>query len=171
VAEVRLREVEWGDIEYIRCMRNHPSVMPYCRQYKPLSMEDMEKWYERLNNDKDYNLTNDLFVIISDNIIVGVCGLTRIDWRNRKGEVTFYVVDTEDRAEIISKALSMLMGYAFETLNLHKIYWPVYSFNPLLEVYEGHMGREYVAKKEYYWEGAYHDRVVLVAYNEKLIQG
>ena len=168
MAEVTFGTIEKPDLASIRMMRNDPSVMPYCRQYRPLTQQDMEKWYELFGKDKDYNLTNDLHTICSDGKIVGVCGLTRIDWRNRKGEVTFYVVDTKDRQEIISKALSMLMGYAFETLGLHKIYWPVYSFNPLLEVYEGHMGREYVAKKEYFWEGAYHDRVVLVAYNERI---
>ena len=166
MAQVTLGNIEEGHLMWIRDMRNDPSVMTYCRQYRPLTMQDMTKWYKSLSEDKDYSLTNDMLTIQADGVVKGVCGLTRIDWRNRKGEVTFYVVDTEDRAEIISKALSMLIGYAFETLNLHKIYWPVYSFNPLLEVYEGHMKREYVAKREYFWEGAYHDRVVLVAYNE-----
>ena len=158
--------IDRDDLEEIRYMRCHPSVFPYCRQYNMLTMADMEKWYDRLNNDSDYNLTNDLHTIKYGDKIVGVCGLTRIDWRNRKGEVTFYVVDTENRAEIISKALSMLMGYAFETLNLHKIYWPVYSFNPNLQIYEEIMEREYVAKGEYFWEGKFHDRVVLVKYEQ-----
>ena len=108
-----------------------------------------------------------MFILTKEDIPQGVGGFTRIDWRNRKAELSFYVEEFDK--VFVKKALLVLLAYATKTLNLHKIYWPVYSFNPHLKVYEEVMKREYVAKKEYYWEGKYHDRVVLVSYGTTTI--
>jgi len=162
MAEITLRPIEKSDLGMIQRWRNQSNVLPYCRQYRPLSIRDMEAWYDKLHIDKDYNLTNDFF-IIEYNKSIGVGGFTRIDWRNRKAELSFYVSEFDEK--IVGKALLHLVGYGFETLNLFKIYWPVYSFNPHIKVYEEYFNKEYTAKKEYYWEGKYHDRIVLVAYN------
>ena len=133
-----------------------------------LSLEDMKNWYERLHKDKDYNLSNDLFIITLDEEPIGVGGLVRIDWRNRKGEVSFYVAETKGE-RFIRTALSKIVDYALQTLNLRKVYFPVYSFNPNLSTYEKVLKREYTAREEYYWEGAYWDRIILVKYNGKEI--
>lgn len=162
MAEVILRQIEKKDLILIQIWRNSPQILPYCRQYRRLSMQNMEKWYERLQISPDYNLTNDFFIIEYGKPI-GVGGFTRIDWRNRKAELSFYVTEIDEK--VVGMSLLRLMDYAFETLNLFKIYWPVYSFNPNLGVYEEYLHKEYTAKKEYYWEGKYHDRIMLVAYS------
>jgi hypothetical protein len=147
--------------------QKYEEVMPYCRQYRPLSMQDMEEWYSKLNDDKDYNLTNDMFMLSYKDTKIGVGGFTRIDWRNRKAELSFYVGEDSSRNQkTISSAIMAIVEYGFKTLNLWKIYFPVYSFNPNLPMYQKVLKEEYTAKKEYYWEGKYWNRVILVAYNE-----
>ena len=165
MAEITLRAIEKDDLDVIQIWRNSPNVLPYCRQYRPLSMEDMEAWYEKLHKDKDYNLTNDLFVIENKGRQIGVGGFVRIDWRNRKAELSFYVGEGTDRTEeVITESILAIVGYGFKTLGLHKVYFPVYAANPYLSIYEKVLTREYIAKEEYYWEGKFHDRIILVAY-------
>ena len=162
MAGIKLRAIEKEDLIVLHLWRNSKNVMPYCRQYRPLSKQDMEIWYQKLTEDKDYNLTNDLFIINNGADVIGVGGLVRIDWRNRKAELSFYVEKFDKK--VVTEAILHLLEYAHKTLGIRKVYWPVYSFNPHLPVYEETMQREYVAKEEYYWEGKWHDRVILVSY-------
>lgn len=163
--EVNLQPIERKNLDLIQTWRNSPTVMPFCRQYRPLTMSDMERWYDNLHKDQDYNLTNDFFIIEYGYEYVGVCGLTRICWRNRKAEVSFYVGDNAvDTEAVIDGAMPLLMAYAIKTLGLNKIYFPCYSSNPNIKFYEKHLRYEYTARKEYYWEGQWLDRIVLVAY-------
>lgn len=167
MAQVKLKPIESTDLPLIQSWRNSPEVMNYCRQYRLLSLEDMYKWWERLTQDKDYNLTNDLFLLTYNKKKIGVGGLVRIDWRNRKGELSFYIgLGSYRNKKIISLCLLSLLAYAHKTLGLHKVSWPVYSFNHLLPIYEKILTKEYTAKSEYYWQGKWWDRVVLVSYGK-----
>ena len=165
---IKLKPIEKKDLDKIQVWRNSNNVMPYCRQYRPLSKQDMSNWHDRLTNDKDYNLTNDLFIIEYNEEItkdIGVGGFVRIDWRNRKAELSFYVGESAYCNEVVfNLAIPALLEYGFKTLGLHKIYFPIYSFNPYLPIYKKILKEEYTAKEEYFWEGKYHDRVILVAY-------
>src|SRR3990167_5229617 len=144
MAEITLRAIEKEDLKTIQRWRNSSNVMPYCRQYRPLSMQDMEKWYQ--SSDKEYNLINDLFLIcLKDGTPIGVGGFVRIDWRNRKAEVSFYIgEDSHRNRETIKLAISHIVQYGKATLNLWKVYFPCYSFNPFLPIYEEVMPREYI---------------------------
>ena len=168
MAEIKFRAIERDDLDLIKMWRNSPNVMPYCRQYRPLSNKDMSTWYESMNRESDYNLTNDMFMILDGEMPIGVCGLIRIDWRNRKAEVSFYIGTPQEASEsTIIKSLCKLMVYAFKTLGLHKVYFPVYSYNPYLTIYEKCMTRGYVAKGEYFYDGVYHDRIVLEGFDNE----
>ena len=170
MAKITFRAIEEGDLQTLQRWRNSEQVMPYCRQYRPLSKKDMSNWFEGLTKDKEYNLTNDLFIIEKDYVPIGVGGFVRIDWRNRKAEVSFYVADSSNcDKETLCGSLLQLIHYGLSTLNLWKIYFPCYEFNPLLKVYEEVMTREYVAKKEYFWEGKYWDRIILVRYADECV--
>jgi len=165
VAEVNLRAIEKSDLAMIQRWRNSPNVVPYCRQYHPLSMADMEIWYATLSRDIDYNLVNNLFVVEYEDTPVGVGGLIRIDFRNRKGEISFYIGDAEKcTKEIIVPTLTSIVRFGLTTLNLFKVYFPCYAYNPYIKFYKEVMGVDYVAPMEYYWDGVYHDRIVLSSY-------
>ncbi len=163
---IKLKPIEKKDLDKIQTWRNSEDVMPNCRQYRPLTQQDMLTWYESISRDKDYNLTNDLFLIEYKGEDIGVGGFVRIDLRNRKAELSFYVGKITFASEkIIGMAISALLDYAFKTLCLHKVSFPCYSFNPYLEIYKKILKEEYIAKEEYYWNGKWQDRIILVAYN------
>ena len=167
MVEVGLNPIELEDLPLLQSWRNSLEVMTNCRQYRPLSMKDMEKWYDGLTRDTSFNLNTDLFILNYNRVKVGVGGLVRIDWRNRIGELSFYIGLARYRnKKVIGKLLLSVVGYSFSTLGLHKVVFPVYSFNPLLPIYETLLKREYVAKSEYYHNGKFHDRIILVAYGK-----
>lgn len=167
MVKIKLCAIDKNDLDLILSWRNSENVMPFCRQYRPLSLDDMELWYDSLKTDSSYNLPADMFLIKKEHKPIGVGGFVRIDHRNRIGELSFYIgEDTERSEENIANALSELMEYAFQTLGLHKVYFPCYSFNPYLELYEKVMLREYIAKQEYYWQGKFWDRIILTKYAE-----
>lgn len=164
---IKLKPIEEKDLNKIQSWRNSDEVMPNCRQYRPLTEQNMRDWYKSLNNENDYNLTNDMFLIEYRGEDIGVGGFVRIDWRNRKAELSFYVGKSTFATEkIIGMAISALLEYASQTLGMHKISFPVYSFNPYLEIYKKILEEEYTAKSEYYWDGKWQDRIVLVAYGK-----
>jgi len=166
---ITLRAIEKEDLNMLKRWRNSQGVLPWCRQYRGLSYDDMVTWYDGLTKDKQYNLINDLFIIEWDGTPIGVGCYVRIDWRNRKAEVSFYVgEDTRRTSQVINQALLAVVEYGLSTLNLWKIYFPVYQGNPNLSMYEKVLEREYVAKQECYWNGKYLDRLILVRYNDKL---
>ena len=165
MAEIGLRAIEKEDLEIIQAWRNSELVMPNCRQYRKLSMVDMVRWYDSLSRDGDYNLTNDMFMLHDRCGCIGVAGIVRIDWRNRKGEVSFYIGEpAECNEETIVNGLNATLHFGLATLGLRKLYFPCYSYNQFLPIYEKVMDREYVAREEYYWEGKFYDRIVLVKY-------
>ena len=157
MAEITLDCIEAENLITLQSWRNSANVMPYCRQHRLLTMDDMEEWYEAGDRDN-------LFLIRKDNEPIGVGGIIRIDWRNRKGEISFYVAEEKNK-ECIEPALLQILDYGSKTLGLHKMYFPCYQGNPYIPLYERCMTKEYVAKSEYYWEGKYLDRIILVKYN------
>lgn len=162
MAKITLQPIERDDLDILQGWRNSESILPYCRQHKPLSEDDMLIWYD--TGDRD-----ELFVIEYNAKQIGVGGLVRIDWRNRKGEVSFYVAEKVGN-QVITEALVAVIQYGLATLGLWKVYFPVYSFNPKLPLYEKVMKREYIALKEYYWNGKHHDRIILTRFQNEHLQ-
>jgi RimJ/RimL family protein N-acetyltransferase len=151
-----LDTIKSEDLMILRDWRNSDNVRPYCCQYTYLTDADMEAWYTSLVSDNSVAMLG----IRKPEVVglIGACGITRIRWRWRLGEITFYIgprlYSTED---IIGDTLSQLIEYAFKTLNLHKLYWPVYSHNPYLPIYKKFFKEEAILRKEYYWDGKYYD--------------
>jgi len=96
---------------------------------------------------------------------IGVGGFTRIEWKNRKAEITFYIGDFEfNRSEVVKDTLRLIIESGFNQMNFHKLYFPVYSDNPNLKHYQDVMHEEAVMKEEY-WRDGWKDRHILVSYN------
>ena len=167
---MNLREINKMDLSLIQAYRNSSNVMPYCREYRYLTDMDQEHWldnYHKQRRTSDWDV--ELMIIGEDksDMFYGVCGFTRIQWRNRKAELSFYIGHSEcNYPYFIEKALNLILERGFNVWNFHKIYWPVYGHDPNLPIYKKIMEEEAVLKKEYYWDGKYYDRHYLVKYKE-----
>lgn len=111
------------------------SQMDILRQWKPLTEYNQEKWFRKISEDN----TQVIFAIMVPNEkeksmrFIGYCGITNIDFRNRRGEISFLVnpVRVQDKKlyrEDFLSVLYMLCQYGFEELNLHKIFAETFDF-------------------------------------------
>lgn len=133
------------------------------RQKKKLTNKEQVRWFESLQKDK----TQKLFAIYEKNNsqkqFIGYCGLTHIDYDNKKAEVSF-LVDTKRvqnnkiyKQDMIN-ALTFLTNYAFKVLKFNKLFTETYEFRTkhikILEGFglkkEGILKSHILLKKKYY---------------------
>lgn len=133
--KIYLTAVEKSSLEQLRTWRNKPELRKYFREYREISSDMQESWYKNrvLENDKqiDFEIRD-----ISTNNLIGHCGLYYISWVNRTAELTIYIGDAKYRNGGYGKdALTLLMNYAFDTVNLNRVWCEVFSNNEAIHVY------------------------------------
>jgi len=125
---VKFRSLEREDLEKLRDWRNSKYVKRTTREYRLLSMFNQKAWFESLHKQ---NPPQDIMFGITNkkNKLIGVCGLTYIDWKNRNAEVSIYLdgKNWQNRKET-KDAVNLLMSYGFGELGLHKVFVEIYSF-------------------------------------------
>ena len=86
---ISLSPIESSDIETIRKWRNNQEIQKYLREYRLFAKSQKEQWYSSMIHDNRF----EMFLIKDNNTseVVGVCGLTYIDWINRHADVHIYV--------------------------------------------------------------------------------
>lgn len=129
--KVALRSLEIGDLPQLRVWRNLSGFRKNFREVRELSLNDQEHWFKHLQNTRD---TNFMFGIerISDNKLVGACGLLYVNWIIRSADFSFYIGDNEayiDDEGIALEASNLLINYGFNNLNLNKIWMELYEFD------------------------------------------
>lgn len=126
---ISLRLLERRHLEQTRAWANDPELSRLLDRARPVSNVEHEQWFAALKQHPDC-----LYFAIeinSDARHVGNVWLWGIDWRHRRAELRIMVgaVDYLSRG-IGTEAISLLCAYAFERLNLHKIYAYVLALNP-----------------------------------------
>lgn len=127
---VGLRAVELEDLILLRDWRNNPTFRRNFREVRELGMFNQQKWFEKTNQSP-----ND-FMFIFENLEtgepVGAGGLLYTNWIIRAADFSFYIgyedayIDEKGFAE---DAAAILIKYAFETLNLNKVWMELYEFD------------------------------------------
>ncbi len=70
-----------------------------------------------------------VFKIESGNEVVGQIKLTRIRWFNRKAEISIAVKKNNQKKGIGTEALKIILDFAFNKMNLHRLEAEVIEFN------------------------------------------
>src|SRR3990167_9374477 len=117
---ITFRAIERGDLTNLKNARNDRFVLPFVREYRHLNDSDQEAWYNSyLASRHKADFDQDINIIEEDNNgkILAVGGYTRIEWRNRRAEVTFYNVSAHDI--IIKDCLLEIVRTGFNHFNFH----------------------------------------------------
>ncbi len=154
------------DLPYIKDWRN--SQMDVLRQWRPLGDWNQENWY-RIVSEDDHQVIFSIKECNSNSVIklIGYCGITNIDYINRRGEISFLVdpVRTENidlyRMDF-SAVLNNLCQYGFDGLNLHKLFTETFEFrvNHINILEEFGMRRDGIIREHQYINGKYHNSVI-----------
>jgi len=118
-------ESKWThDAEYLRSLSLDPA--------RPLSPAQVKKKYEALEKDVEEAKNQFYFAVRlrSDDRLVGFTRIYWIWWTHRSGLVSLGIGDPGDRKQGYgTEALGMLLGYAFDELNLYRLTAVVAEYN------------------------------------------
>lgn len=88
-------------------------------------MVNQTDWFEAMSRDRE----TEMFIIGLPSLI-GVCGLTHINWKDRHAEVSIYIGYQKCRGlGYGTQALEELAKVAFLEYGLHRLWAEIYSFN------------------------------------------
>jgi len=159
-----LRQIEKEDLPKLRDWRNSPIIRPTLRQFAPLNMVNQEKWLESLY--APYLPKHIMFAIVDKKTetLLGVCGLTYINWKEGHTDVTIYIGEENWQGRgIATEVLKRLVKYGFEELRLHRLFGVIFDYNkPSQKLFERCKFRyDGVHREARFWEGKYYDEVIM----------
>lgn len=125
--KVYLRAVEKEDMEFLRIMINNPEMEKNVVGWSfPVSKYEQEKWFENQIENKN----NIRYIIEAENEKVGLVTITNIDWKNRKACHGIKLCSDNVRGKGYGTDTVMtIMKYAFEELQLNKLYSTILEYN------------------------------------------
>ena len=129
VETISLRPLEPRHLEKTREWANDPELMRLLNRDRPISGSEHQQWFDSLKDRKDC-----IYFAIETNahsVHVGNIWLWDIDPRHRRAELRIVIGNNAYTGQGAgTEAINRLCSYAFEEMNLHKIYAYVLAFNP-----------------------------------------
>lgn len=122
-----IRAIEREDNEFLRAMLNDAETESNVVGWSfPVSKIEQEKWFESQINNKN----NLRFIIEYESKPVGLVTLTNIDWKNRSAlhGIKLYGENVKGKG-IGTDAVRTIMKYAFEELQLNRLYSTIMTQN------------------------------------------
>lgn len=113
--EFTLLPLRESDILLIKTWRNEQ--LEILRQSKPLSDEDQIRYYQKsiiptFNQKKPDQI---LFSFLKDNECIGYGGLVHINWRDKRGEISFLLkTELNSNATVFKRYFSIFLNFIFE---------------------------------------------------------
>jgi len=158
--KVILRPVEERDLQLIVRWRNDPQNRRFFFSPFLINPGEQKKWYEELLADRNR------VVFMIDNLegkTVGMVAIVDIDWRNQACELGQGILDLNERGKgYYEEAMTLIIKYAFQELNMNRICGYCYSFNPVIEFNKWLGAKEDgVLRQAAFTQGKFHDVVVL----------
>jgi hypothetical protein len=172
--KVYLCSIERVDLESLRIWRNRSEYRMFFREYREISQDMQEKWYQTKVLD---DLSTIMFAIrfLDSNELIGCCGLCYINWIHRNADLSLYIgwnntyIDNEGYAE---EATRLLLNYSFNELGLVKVWTEIYEFDELkVNLYKSlGFSQDGLLRKQYFYEGKWWNSRIMsilsVDYNE-----
>jgi diamine N-acetyltransferase len=167
----RRPELEGPDHSMVVEWRNDPEIKKYFYEEEPLSLDSHLHWYAGVSRDPSqrYYMVDALMApdrsdtVLDPPVRIGTIGLSHIDWRSRTAEYGRLLVGpVEYRGGGYGREMEyLLLDYAFNHLNLHKIWSEVLAGNeaPLrLHRWTG-FTEEVVLREQVFKDGRHQDVV------------
>lgn len=113
--------------------RNDPQIKAFFFEEEPLAFYTHLEWIDKIK--RDPNVRYYMIQINEDDdhkaLTVGTIGLNHIDWRNRTAEFGWFLIGEPKRRNwgYGKEAIFLLLDYAFNHLNLNKIWLQTMALN------------------------------------------
>lgn len=130
--------------------------------YRPINLQTEVDFIERMYK-SEHDIVFGIAVRETD-ALIGATGLHQMDFKNRRTSFGIFIGDKQEWGKGYgTEATTLITGYAFETLNMNRVWLHVYAYNERgVRAYE-RVGfkREGVLRQDRYHEGRYWDTIVM----------
>ena len=132
---VRLRRIERSDLPGFVAWLNDPEVRRHLALVYPMSQVQEDAWFEEQLKAEP---AAQPFAIEAQRerggdgewVLLGAIGLHLVDWRNRWAELGIFLGDKSRWGKGLgTEATRLLVRFAFDTLNLNRVFLRVYADN------------------------------------------
>ena len=171
---ISIRCIELEDLPIIQKWRNEESLRKFFREYRDFSITQKKDWYHKILNDnrfemyaivEDGKVNDNSYCYPAGNRIVGVCGLTNIDWVNRHCDLHFYIGENFKwiDEEYAPQAIKIILKKAFHTFNMNKVWVEIYEIDKKKLDFFKNLNFKVDAelREHYFYEGEYHSSFIL----------
>lgn len=142
VLNIELSQIELADIPALKSILTS-DFRQFIDINKEMTSKDVEDYVASLNTEDSYCFG---IKASKDNeykkMIIGLCGISNIDWINSNGELIFMMIDKSGYMSTIQNhassktALSKLLKFGFHELNIHKLWIEIFNGNDVMAVLE-----------------------------------
>ncbi len=120
--DVRLRILSETDLNQIMTWVNDQEVNNFITRVLPMSREAELQWINSLIGSTTDVVLGICYVENGKETLIGTCGLHHIDWINRNATLGIVIgIKSYWNHNCGSKALFLLIKYAFDQLNMHRL--------------------------------------------------
>jgi UDP-4-amino-4,6-dideoxy-N-acetyl-beta-L-altrosamine N-acetyltransferase len=159
---IYLRKLEDSDLERTWHWVNRPDIYTTIGILAPVSMTAQRRWFDELDRSK----SKIVFAIClrDGDRHVGNVSLDQIDYRHRNARLAIFIAEPGLRGQGIgTRAMRLLIEYAFNLINLNRLYCKTTAGNPaVIEFYEKLGFKiEGCLRKHEYIAGQYVDKIIL----------
>lgn len=151
-----LRTIEKEDLEFLRNGVNHPNVRKFMGNREPQNLEKQEEFFEEVICSDDVHL----MICDKNGENKGIISLTQEgDRAENLGEIGIWIHPNFHGYGHGTEASELIVEYAFEQLNYHKVYARAYQGNrPSQKVWERlKFKEEGILRDHTYTDGEYKD--------------
>lgn len=152
---MKLRPLEETDLEFIHGLANDYSIMSYWFEEPYNSLAKLKEDYQNNNSSESARR----FIVENENDLVGIVDLDFIDLKHRNCEIMIIIKPEFSGNGFAKFAFKEATKYAFEVLNMHKVYLYVDTENEkAVKIYEKQgFKTEGVLREHFYAKGKYRD--------------
>lgn len=154
---VQLRAIEFEDLRLLAEWRNDQEIYQYFFEHEPLSLVSQKRWFEIFL--KNANEKFWIIETIEHREPIGTVAFLHIDWRNQKSELGRFLISPNNlrSSGYGSEVLQLVIRYAFEHMNLSRLYVQLFLDNVhALNFYKKHgFKKEGVLRQHIFNNGRY----------------
>ncbi|MEE9363321.1 MAG: GNAT family protein [Cellulophaga sp.] len=158
-----LRALELSDLDFLYQLENNTSVWEISGTVTPYSKDVLKLYLENAHRDIYEVKQLRLCVCENNGTVIGLIDVFDFDPRNKRAGIGIVILEEENRNKGIgAEALSLLVAYGFQKLNLHQWYANVLEDNAAsIHLFKKIGFKEVGVKKDWnYYDGSYKNEIL-----------